>query len=110
MTKKELKMLIKECLKEMLFEEKGVLSNVINEVLESSAASSKSASINEKKDNTRDMILKMHKAGGDLFSSPLQEQKPVAKSLTTVKNPIVKQVVESFGGLNPFDDITSLND
>lgn len=112
MTKKELKTLIKECLKEMLFEEKGVLSNVINEVLQSQASSGGTRSVmKENKDETREMILKMKNAGKSLFAPPEPDNlTPVPKSLTTNKNPVVKTISESFGGMNPFEDITMLND
>ena len=96
--KETLKPLIKECLMELLFEEKGVLSNVINEVLSSKANGAKVAVMETKnKDQqTRKMFETMHK------EMPQAKQQPAP----VVHNKVISEASRAFGGLNPFEGTT----
>jgi gas vesicle protein len=95
--KETLKPLIKECLMELLFEEKGVLSSVINEVLSSKANNVKTSVMETKsKDQqTRKMIETMHK------------EMPQSKQ-AQVDNRVLSEASKMFGGLNPFEGTAPL--
>ncbi len=107
MTKKELKEIIKECLKEMLFEEKGVLSNVIEEVMK--AQGKTLVTENKAETETRKMIKNMYSEAGLMEAltpaNKLNRGKPVPES-----SPIVKEVKKQFGGLNPFAGTSPIED
>ena len=107
MTKKELKSLIKECLMELLFEEKGVLSNVIEEVVKASGKTLVSES--REKQDTRKLIKNMYSEAG-LMEALTPADKLNAKQAVSPSNPVVKQVTKQFGGLNPFAGTAPIDD
>jgi hypothetical protein len=107
MKKEELKNIIKECLLEMLFEEKGILSNVIEEVMK--AQSKNLVTENKQTSDTRKMIKNMYSEAGLMEAltpaNKLNRTKPVSEDA-----PIVKQVSKQFGGLNPFAGTAPIDD
>ncbi len=107
MKKEELKNIIKECLLEMLFEEKGILSNVIEEVMK--AQSKNLVTENKQTSDTRKMIKNMYSEAGLMEAltpaNKLNRAKPVSEDA-----PIVKQVSKQFGGLNPFAGTAPIED
>jgi polyphosphate kinase len=108
MTKKELKEIIKECLKEMLFEEKGVLSNVIEEVMK--AQGKTLVTENKAETETRKMIKNMYSEAGLMEAlTPANKLQQRGKTLPDT-SPVVKQVSKQFGGLNPFAGTAPIDD
>jgi hypothetical protein len=107
MKKEELKNIIKECLLEMLFEEKGILSNVIEEVMK--AQSKNLVTENKQTSDTRKMIKNMYSEAGLMEAltpaNKLQKGKAISEDA-----PIVKQVSKQFGGLNPFAGTAPIED
>jgi hypothetical protein len=108
MKKEELKNIIKECLLEMLFEEKGILSNVIEEVMK--AQSKNLVTENKQTSETRKMIKNMYSEAGLMEAlTPANKLQQRGKTLPE-NSPIVKQVSKQFGGLNPFAGTAPIDD
>lgn len=104
-----LKPIIKECLKELIFEEKGVLSHIIKESLQASASSGIVTENKTKtgKSDTRSLVENFHsglKQGG-VFADPSNFMPK--KSRQQVPD-ILKNI--SVGGMNPFEGTEPLDD
>ena len=91
---------------ELLFEEKGVLSNVIEEVVKASGKTLVSESV--EKQDTRKLIKSMYNETG-LMEALTPAEKLNSRPPVSPNNPVIKQVTKQFGGLNPFAG-TSISD
>jgi len=108
MKKSELKAIIKECLLEMLFEEKGILSNVIEEVIKAQGKTLVTES--KQTQDTRKMIKNMYSEEGLLEALTPANKLQQQKRNTPENSKLVKEVSKQFGGFNPFEGTSPLED
>ena len=99
--KKVLKPLIKECIKEVLFEEKGALSHIISEV--ATGLSSTSRSVVTEREQSHP------KSTGSKSNIPVREQKnrDINKALREHKKKLLDAIgADAYGGVNLFEGTT----
>jgi len=99
--KKVLKPLIKECIKEVLFEEKGALSHIISEVADGLAIGTSRNVVTERKQTARNNMKLKQKAAD-------QEQTVRANSaLKEHKRKLLDAIgADAYGGVNIFEGTT----
>ena len=98
--KKILKPLIKECIKEVMLEEGGVLSKVVSEVAHGMGATANMQIVSESKENNReDAARQQREAQARRKQADIEKRKKLLDSIGK----------EAFGGVNVFEGVEPLS-